>query len=308
MRGYITLRLVQSLFTIFVVLAIVFFVARLSGDPVTLFAPAEARKADTDKLKQQLGLDKPLPVQFARFLGEAVRGDFGSSFRTNQPAMREVLERVPNTLQLSLVALLFSMLISVPAGVLSAINKGGPFDRFGKIIALVGQAMPNFWLALLLIFFFGVRLGWLPTGGKGGISHIILPAVTLGSFTMAALMRLTRSAMLNVLDSEYVTMARAKGVPEWAVVFKHAFRNALLPVVTILGLQAGRLVAGSVIVETIFAWPGMGRLSIQAINSSDYPVVQAAILLTAASIVLANLGVDLLYAFIDPRIRFAKGR
>ena len=308
MRGYIALRLGQSLLTVFVVLAIVFVVARLSGDPVTLFAPPEARKEDIDNLKEQLGLTQPLPVQFVHFLSEAARGDFGNSFRTNQPAMREVLERVPNTLQLSIAALLISIFIAVPAGMLSAIDKGGLFDRFGKVIALLGQAMPNFWLGLLLIFFFGVRLHWLPTGGKGGINHIILPALTLGSFTMAALMRLTRSAMLNVLDSEYVTMARAKGVPESVIVFKHAFRNALLPVVTILGLQAGRLVAGSVIVETIFAWPGMGRLSIQAINSSDYPVVQAAILLTSASIVLANLGVDLLYAFIDPRIRFARGR
>jgi peptide/nickel transport system permease protein len=308
MRQYLIFRFGQTVLTVFVVLAIVFTVARFSGDPITLFAPSEATQADIDKIKTELGFNDPIPVQFARFLADAVRGDFGHSFRTSQPAMLEVLERVPNTLQLSVAALLIAVAVAVPAGVASAVNKGGIFDRFGKIIALVGQAMPNFWLGLLLIFFFAVKLRWLPTGGKGGWENIILPALTLGSFTMAALMRLTRSAMLNVLDSEYITMARAKGLPEWVVVLKHGLRSALIPIVTILGLQVGRLISGSVIVETIFAWPGMGRLSIQAINSSDYPVVQAAILLTSAAIVLANLGVDILYGFIDPRIRFARAR
>ena len=308
MWNYFALRLGQSVLTIFVVLAIVFTVARWSGDPVTLFAPTDATQADIDKLKRELGFDDPIVVQFVRFLGDAVRGDFGHSFRTNQPAMGEVLERVPATLQLSLSAMLIAVLVAVPAGVLSAVNKGGLFDRFGKIIALVGQAIPNFWLGLLLIFLFAVRLHWLPTGGRGGLSHLVLPALTLSSFTMAALMRLTRSAMLNVLDSEYITMARAKGLPEWTVVLKHGLRSALIPIVTILGLQVGRLISGSVIVETIFAWPGMGRLSIQSINSSDYPVVQAAILLTSSVIVLSNLGVDFLYGLVDPRIRFARAR
>jgi peptide/nickel transport system permease protein len=305
MWRYVSIRLGQALLTVFVVLAIVFTVARMTGDPVTLFAPIDATQADIDRIKRELGLSDPIPVQFGRFLGGAVQGDFGHSFRTNQPAMREVLERVPATLQLALAALLVSVAIGVPLGVLSAIGKDGPVDRFGKVFALVGQAMPNFWLGLMLIFIFAVQLRWLPTGGRGGIQHMILPAITLGSFTSAALMRLTRSSMLTVLDSEYVTMARAKGLSRSTVVVKHALRNALLPVVTIIGLQVGRLIAGAVIVETIFAWPGMGRLSIQAINSSDYPVVQAAIILTATCIVLANLAVDLLYAVIDPRIRYA---
>ena len=306
MKRFLMFRIGQSLITILLVMFVVFIAARVAGDPVTLLVDFDASQADIDELRGELGLDDPLPVQFIRFVGDAVQGDFGTSFRTSRPAMGEVMDRVPASLQLASLSLLFAIVISVPLGVLAAITRGSPIDVFARFLALVGQAAPNFWLGLMLIFFFSVRLGWLPTGGRGGLDHMILPAITLGTAGAASLARLTRSAMLDVLNSDYVTMARAKGLPRRTVIFKHALRNALIPVITILGLRIGTLVGGSVIVETIFAWPGVGRLIIQAINVSDFPVVQAAILLTASAVVFANLLTDIAYMFIDPRIRYIR--
>ncbi len=299
-------RIGQSLITILLVMFVVFMAARVAGDPVTLLVDFDATQEDIDELKSDLGLNDPLPVQFLDFVGDALRGDFGTSFRTSRPAMGEVIERVPASLQLAGLSLLFALVISIPLGVLAAITRGSSLDVFARFVALFGQAAPNFWLGLMMIFFFSVRLGWLPTGGRGGLDHMILPAITLGTAGAASLARLTRSAMLDVLNSDYVTMARAKGLPGRTVIFKHALRNAMIPVITILGLRIGTLISGSVIVETIFAWPGVGRLIIQAINVSDFPVVQAAILLTASAVVLANLLTDIAYMFIDPRIRYVR--
>ncbi|MEX2229996.1 MAG: ABC transporter permease [Dehalococcoidia bacterium] len=306
MRRYLALRLVQSLITILLVLFVVFAIARVAGDPVTLLVDFDSSQADIDRLRTELGLNDPLPVQFVRFLTDAVRGDFGTSFRTSRPAMSEVFSRVPASAQLASFSLLISLAISIPLGVLAAVTRGSLVDVIARFFALIGQAAPNFWVGLMLIFLFAVRFGWLPTGGRGGLDHMILPAFTLGTAASAGLTRLTRSAMLDVINSDYVTMARAKGLPRRVVIFKHALRNALIPVVTILGVRVGVLLSGSVIIETIFAWPGVGRLIIQAINVSDFPVVQAAVLLTASTIILANLLTDVAYMFIDPRIRYVR--
>jgi peptide/nickel transport system permease protein len=306
MRRFLLLRVAQSLLTILLVLFVVFGVARVAGDPVTLLVDFDSSQEDIDKLKSELGLNDPLPVQFVDFTLDAMRGDFGISFRTSRPAMQEVLERVPASLKLAGLSLAFALAISIPLGVVAAITRGSAFDALARFFALVGQAAPNFWVGLILIFFFSVRLGWLPTGGRGGLDHMILPAITLGTAGAASIARLTRSALLDVLSADYVTMARAKGLPRRTVILKHALRNAMIPVVTILGLRIGSLISGSVIVETIFAWPGVGRLIIQAINVSDFPVVQAAILLTATAVVFANLLTDIAYMLIDPRIRYVQ--
>jgi len=303
---FLILRVGQSLLTILLVMFVVFAVARVAGDPVTLLVYFDTSQADIDQLKEELGLNDPLPVQFIEFVVDAARGDFGTSFRTSRPAMKEVLERVPASLQLAGLSLFFALGIAIPLGVVAAVSRGSVIDVIARFFALVGQAAPNFWVGLMLIFFFSVRLGWLPTGGRGGLDHMILPAITLGTAGAASIARLTRSALLDVLNSDFVTMARAKGLPRRTVIFKHALRNAMIPVVTILGLRIGALISGSVIVETIFAWPGVGRLIIQAINVSDFPVVQAAILLTASAVVFANLLTDIAYMFIDPRIRYVR--
>ena len=306
MTRFLILRVGQSLLTTLLVMFVVFAVARVAGDPVTLLVDFDTSQADIDQLKEELGLNDPLPVQFIEFVIDAARGDFGTSFRTSRPAMKEVLERVPASLQLAGLSLFFALVIAIPLGVLAAVSRGSMIDVIARLFALVGQAAPNFWVGLMLIFFFSVRLGWLPTGGRGGLDHMILPAITLGTAGAASIARLTRSALLDVLNTDFVTMARAKGLPRRTVIFKHALRNAMIPVVTILGLRIGALISGSVIVETIFAWPGVGRLIIQAINVSDFPVVQAAILLTATAVVFANLLTDIAYMFIDPRIRYVR--
>ena len=306
MRRFLLLRVAQSLLTILLVLFVVFGIARVAGDPVTLLVDFDSSQEDIDKLKSELGLNDPLPVQFVDFTLDAMRGDFGISFRTSRPAMQEVLERVPASLKLAGLSLVFALAISIPLGVVAAITRGSVFDAIARFFALVGQAAPNFWVGLMLIFFFSVRLGWLPTGGRGGLDHMILPAITLGTAGAASIARLPRSALLDVLNTDYVTMARAKGLPRRTVILKHALRNAMIPVVTILGLRIGGLISGSVIAETIFAWPGVGRLIIQAINVSDFPVVQAAILLTATAVVFANLLTDIAYMLIDPRIRYVQ--
>ena len=306
MARFLLLRLAQSVFTLFLVLFVVFVIARVAGDPVTLLVTFDASQADIDRLREELGLADPLPEQFVRFMSDALRGDFGTSFRTNRPAMNEVLDRVPASARLAGLSLVLALAISLPLGVLAAVTRGSVIDVFARFLALVGQAAPNFWLGLMLIFFFAVRLGWFPTGGRGGLDHMVLPALALGTAGAASITRLTRSALLDVLNSDFVTMARAKGLPRRTVIFKHALRNAMIPVVTILGLRIGTLISGSVIVETIFAWPGVGRLIIQAINVSDFPVVQAAVTLTASAVILANLLTDFAYMLVDPRIRYVR--
>src|SRR5581483_5232709 len=255
---------------VFLVLMIVFVVERAVGDPVTLFAPFDATQAQIDQIKHQMGFDQPLWRQFLTFLGDAIRGDFGQSFRTGQPALSTVLQRLPATLLLGAGGLSFALLIGVPMGTLAAVKRGTLLDRLLRLVALSGQALPSFWLGLVLILVFAVKLRWLPAGGYGRWQNLVLPAITLGAFAAAVTTRLLRSAMLEVLDADYIRTARAKGLTGRDVVRRHAMRNALLPVVTAVGIQLGALLSGTVIVETIFAWPGMGRLTIQSIQSSDY--------------------------------------
>jgi peptide/nickel transport system permease protein len=301
----VLLRLVQSLIVVLVVVTVVFIVTRATGDPITLLAPIDATQADIERIQRAEGLKDPLYQQYVRFLWHAAHLDLGTSFRTRQPASEEVARRLGPTLQLGAAAIAISLLIGIPVGVLSAVRRGSVFDLLARLLALLGQALPNFWLGLMLILLFAVRLNWLPTGGTGGIRHLILPAFTLGAASGAAVVRLTRSGMLEVMSSDFIRTARAKGLRERVIIGRHAMRLALFPVITILGLQVGQVIAGAIIVETVFAWPGIGRLMIQSINSSDYPVVQAGVLYIASAIVLANALVDVCYGVLDPRIRSA---
>ena len=243
-------------------------------------------------------------MQYARFLKGALRGDFGESLRHGEPAMHLVLERLPATFELAGAGLLLALCLAIPAGIISAVKRNTPIDYISTVVALMGQAMPTFWLGIMLILVFSVRLSWLPSSGRGDLQHLILPAVTLGLFTTARITRLTRSGMLEVLGQDYIRTARAKGVSEQPVVWKHALKNASIPIVTIVGIELGTLLGGSVITETIFAWPGVGRLSVQAIFNRDYPVVQAAVFILASTFVFLNFLVDVAYTWLDPRIRF----
>jgi peptide/nickel transport system permease protein len=300
-----TLRFVRSLAVVFIVVSIVFVMGRKVGDPVTLLAPIDANRADLEKIKDSEGLNDPLIQQYGRFLADAVRLDFGTSYRANQPAFDVVRSRIWATVQLGFSALAVGLIIGIPAGVVAAIKRGSGLDVVARLFALLGQAVPSFWLGLILILIFSVRLDLLPTGGKGDFRNLILPALTLGSFPAAAIMRFTRSAMIDALGQDYVRTARAKGLAGFTVIRRHALRNSLLSVVTLLGLQMGSILSGAIVVETVFAWPGLGRLSIQSITAADFPVVQAAVIMTSIWIVTANLVVDISYSFLDPRIRQA---
>jgi ABC-type dipeptide/oligopeptide/nickel transport system permease component len=250
-----------------------------------------------------MGFNDPFLVQYWRFLRGAVQGNFGESLRHGQPAMRLVLERLPATFELAGAAMLIALCVAIPAGILSAVRRNTASDYCSTVVALLGQSMPTFWLGIMLILVFSVWLRVLPSSGRGDLEHLLLPAVTLGLFTTARMMRLTRSGMLEVLGQDYIRTARAKGLGEPPVVWKHALRNAAVPIVTIAGLELGALLGGSVVTETIFAWPGVGRLSVQAIYNRDYPVVQAAVFVLATTFVVVNLLVDLVYTSLDPRIR-----
>ncbi len=305
MQRFIILRCFYAAVVLLVVSMIVFALARLSGNPVDVFLPADATESQQAALERSLGLDQPLPIQYLKFVGNALRGDFGRSINWgDQTAMGLVAQRFPATLQLAVIAMGISLLIAVPIGVLSAVKKDSIFDYIGKIIALAGQSLPPFWLGIVLIFIFAVQFDLFPTSGRGGGKNLILPAITLGWFQVAAMMRLVRSAMLEVLDSEYIKLARIKGLTELKVVWKHALKNASIPPLTFFGIVAGQLMTGAVITESVFTWPGTGLLAIQAINARDYPVVQAVVITFAAIYILSNLAVDILYAYLDPRIRY----
>jgi peptide/nickel transport system permease protein len=303
-QRYLLARLRDALIAVWGVLTIVFLVLNLSGDPVVLLLPVGSTSAQVEEFRHQLGFDRPLPVQYWEFLRRAVRGDFATSLRAGQPALALVLERLPATARLAFTALVLACLVGGTAGLLAAAYRGTVVELAAMGVALLGQAMPVFWLGVLLILVFGVTLRWLPTGGSETLWHMVLPVVTLAAYSSASIARLLRSSLLEVLGQDYIRTARGKGLARWAVLIKHGVRNALLPVVTILGLQAGTLLGGSVITETIFAWPGVGRLAIQAIQNRDFPVVQAAVTVVAITFVLINLLVDAVYAYIDPRVRF----
>jgi peptide/nickel transport system permease protein len=304
MKKYIVKRLIRAFFTVLGVSIFVFALIHVSGDPVALMLPPEATQKQIDAMRSSLGFDKPLYVQYWIFISGALQGDFGKSVRWQRPCMELFLERFPNTLLLGTASMIWALLIGLSVGILSAVNVGRWFDNFGKIIALLGQALPVFWLGLMLMLLFSVKLRWLPTSGTGGLQYLVLPSLTLGALFAAAITRLTRSTMLDVLDSEYIKMARIVGVRGSTVVIKQAFKNAMIPVLTMAALNFIVLINGTVITETIFTWPGVGRLIVQAIFARDYPVVQTILLIASSLFVFTNLVVDILYAYIDPRIRY----
>lgn len=305
MQRYLVRRGLQSILALWVMSVVVFSLARISGNPLDVLLPLEAGPQEYARVAHHWGLDKPLYTQYFRFVRNALRGDFGDSWVWQGYAvMRLVWERLPATLELAGLALLISVVIALPIGVIAAVMKDTPVDSLAKIIALLGQSLPGFWLGIVLMWFFAVKLGWLPTSGRGGVEYMILPAITLGWFQVAAVMRLVRSAMLDVLDSEFVKLARIKGLPEWQVIWKHCLRNAAIAPLTYFGITAGILMTGSVVTETVFSWPGVGLLVVDAVRARDFNVVQAVILVFAAIFIFANLVVDVLYAYLDPRIRY----
>ena len=305
MKGYVFKLLLISIFTMFLVLTVVFFVFRLGGaDPVSIMLPPDAMPKDAEKLTKKFGLDKPLTVQYVNFIKNAVRGDFGLSFRYGEPAVDVLFVRLPASLQLGVVAFLMSVVIGLTIGIMSAVKPDSLIDRFGRVFALAGMSLPSFWVGVMLILFFGVTLRWLPISGRGTPLHYLMPAFCMSLYPVALITRLSRSAMLDALKSDYIVMARIKGVPEYYVILLHAFKNAAIPVVTIIFGVFGGLILGSVIVETIFSWPGIGRLVIQSFFSRDYPVVQVFVLFVTFMVVTLNLIVDIVYAYIDPRIRY----
>jgi peptide/nickel transport system permease protein len=304
MQRFIAVRVLQSLLAILVMSVIVFGLARLSGNPLEVMLPLEAQEEDYERLTKYWGLDKPLHEQYVVFVGKAIQGDFGESMKyQGQSAMGLVVERLPATFELAGFALLISALIAVPIGVLAAVAKDTGWDAAAKVVALLGQSLPVFWLGIVLMWIFAVWLDWLPSSGRGGLQHLILPAITLGWFQVAAIMRLVRSSMLEVLDSEFVKLARVKGIPEWKVVWKHCLRNAGIAPLTFFAIIAGVLLTGTVVTETVFTWPGLGLLVVDAVRSRDFQVVQAVVIIFAFIFILCNLLVDILYAYLDPRIR-----
>jgi peptide/nickel transport system permease protein len=306
MKRYILVRLFEAAIAVWGIATIVFFVTRLGGDPALLLLPTGASEAQLTELRAALGLDKPLLTQYVHFLRGVATGDFGQSFQQMRPALDVVLERLPATALLASAALVVGVLLGGVTGFVAARYRGTMFEFIAMLLALLGQATPVFWLGLMLIMLFAVDLGWLPTGGYGGWANLVLPTLTLATFTSASITRLLRSRMVEILQDDYVRTAWAKGLKPRIVYMRHVMRNALIPVVTMVGILAGELLGGSVITETIFAWPGVGRAIIQAVQANDFPVVQAGVTLIACIYVAINLVVDLTYGMLDPRIRIAR--
>jgi len=289
--------------TLWGVSTLVFVVMRLSGDPVPLLLPQDASAADVARVRHDLGLDQSLPVQYGVFLSNVIRGDFGMSIYLGQSAFDVVLDRLPATLELAAASMLLAVAVALPLGVIAAVYRQRAIDRVGMVVVMVGQSAPTFYVGIMMIIVFSVTLQIFPSSGRGSWSQLAMPAATLGLFSMASIARITRSSVLDVLGAEYVRTARAKGLRERVVVGRHVLRNALIPIVTIMGLQFGSLLGGAVVTETIFAWPGLGRLAIQSISNRDYPVVQAAVFMAAVFFVGVNFIVDVLYVLINPRMR-----
>jgi len=305
MTAYVLRRLLQMVPVVFGITLIVFLLVRASGDPVVLLLPEDATQEQIDLLRASLGLDRPVLEQYGRYLWNLLQGDFGTSLRfRNQDALAITLERLPATLQLASAALLVAVLISLPAGVIAAVYRNRWPDRLASTLSVVGEAMPNFWLGIMLILVFSVQFGLFPVSGRGGLAHLALPALTLGTALAALLTRLMRSSLLEVLNQDYVRTATAKGLVRRVVLSKHALRNALLSYVTVLGLQVASLMAGAVVTEQVFAWPGIGLLAIQAINSRDMAIIQTVVIVASLVVMSANLLVDVLYSLIDPRITY----
>jgi ABC-type dipeptide/oligopeptide/nickel transport system permease component len=305
MRSFLLRRLLLTVPVLFGVITLVFsFIHLVPGDPVQIMLGEGAQAADVEQLRHKLGLDQPVLRQYGSYLTDLLRGDLGVSFRFGEPVTQIILSRYPATMQLACLALVVGILIAIPAGVLAATQPGSWLDRTITSVTLLGISLPNFVSGPLAIIVFSILLGWLPVSGRLGPAHYVLPAATLGVALSAILTRMVRAGMIEELQEEYVKTARAKGLPESKVLLKHALKNSLIPVVTIIGLQFGTLLAGAIITETIFSWPGIGRLTIQAINSRDYPLVQGCILIIASTYVAVNLLTDLVYGFLDPRIKY----
>ena len=306
MLRFVIVRLLQSLVTLVILSIVVFVLARATGDPLHMILPMSATAEDYDNARKYLGLDRPYLEQYVSFVGRAATGDFGTSIRARRPVSELLRARLPNSLKLATFAMGVSLALAFPLGVMAAVRKGTGIDRAAQIVSVLGQSLPTFWVAIVLVEVVAGRLQWLPAGGNEGLASYILPGFTLGWFVVAGLMRLLRSGMLEVLDSDYVKLARLKGVVEPRVVWVHALKNALIPVVTFAGIYFAILVTTAIVVETVFAWPGLGRLAYDGITSRDFPVIQAVVLTTAAIVAVVNLCVDCLYALIDPRIRYAR--
>ncbi len=304
MQKFLFRRFTAAIVTLLTVSVLVFALARMQGDPRTILLSDDTTQEDYDAWGREFGLDKPISVQYLIYMGKLVRGDLGKSVLQRVPVSKLLWARIPNSAQLAALAFLFSIIIGVPLGVLAAVTRGGAWDYLARSFAIIGHAAPSFWIGLVLIFVFAVSLEWLPTSRKSGLDSMILPAITLGWGSAGGQLRLVRSSMLEVMDSEFIKLARAKGVPGMSVVWKHALRNAMIAPLTFAGLTLAGLITGTIVVETIFAWPGLGLLSIQALNNSDYPVIQGVILLVTLVYVVTAFGVDILYAYLDPRIKY----
>ena len=299
-------RTVQMLLTIVLLSGVVFALARLTGDPVLLMVPPEATDAEVADMRAYLGLDRPLLVQYWLFVSNAVTGDFGTSVKWNQPVLPMILERVPATALLALTSMVLALLVALPLGIAAAVWRDSWIDNFGKVIALIGQSMPTFWFGILLILILALYYPIFPTSGFGTVSHLVLPTITLGTFIAAGIMRVTRSAMLDALHADYIRTARSKGAPEWRVIMVHALKNASIPILTITALQAATILRGTVVTETIFSWPGIGKLAVDAVYSRDFPMVQAAVLFMGGIFIAINFIVDLVYVLLDPRISYER--
>ena len=305
MAQYILRRLLLSVFVVTGVTVVVFMVIRLSGDPTALMISPDASADDVAELRARMGFDRPLLVQFGDFLAGVARGDFGDSLRYREPAFGLVIERLPATVQLTVAALLIAITVALPAGIVGAVKRNTIWDRLAMFLALFGQSMPVFWFGILLILIVSVQAKLLPSSGAGSLQHLILPALTLGLYSTARITRLVRSEMLEMISQDFVRTARAKGLRERVVLYRHALRNALIPVVTVIGIEAGGMLGGAVITETVFAWPGIGQLAVRSIFNRDYPLIQAVVFTIAILFVLINLAVDVLYAMLDPRIKLS---
>ena len=305
MQRYILRRIVQSVALLFVLALIIFALARVSGNPADLLLREDATQEDRAHLLRVLGLDRPVHEQLYLFLAGALRGDLGESIRYRKPAVEVFFERLPNTLKLLPLAMVGALVIAIPLGVLAAVYRGTIVDRASGAVAVLGLATPSFWLGIVLIYIFSIKLGVLPSSRMGGPSHYVLPAITLGLFLVAGMMRLVRSSLLEVMGSEFVKLARIKGLSQTVVIWKHCLSNALIPVTTLFGVYFALLITGAIVTETVFSWPGVGRLTYEAVIFRDYPMLQAVILLKAIIVLGVNLGVDILYAYLDPRVRYA---
>jgi peptide/nickel transport system permease protein len=304
---YLARRVLQAIMVVLVVSALVFFVSHLAGDPAAMMAPPGATAEQVAEIRHAYGLDRPVIVQYLEYMNRVLHGDMGTSMRHGVPVVSLIRTTLPNTIQLALAAQLLAIVLAIPAGMFAATHRNSVFDTATMTGAVLGQSMPGFWLGLMLMLVFGVKLRWLPISGMGGLKHLVLPAVTLSVYSIARTSRLMRSSMLEVLGQEYVTTARAKGLPEWVVLWQHALKNAFVPILTILGLEFGMLLGGAVIVETVFAWPGMGRLLVDSIFNRDFPLTQALVIFISVVLVVVNLGVDIMYTVLDPRIKFTGG-